>query len=377
MHAPNPAFLKQSDGRRITIIGAFVNGFLALLKVVGGSISGSSALLADGIHSATDLVTDIMTYITLGIANQGPDDSHPYGHGKFETFATLVLAILLALAAAGISFQAVERLIAGDMPPLGPTALAIAALSIFANEALFWTTKKVGERINSNLLIANAWHHRTDSISSVVALAGIGLNMAGFAWFDAVAAILVAIFLLRTAWRFGKEAFDELVDAAIDEETQTLAEKAIKSVHGVKSFHFMRARTVGGEIFLDVHVEVDPYISVSEGHAIAEGVEEALLKAVPELSDAIVHIDPYSDEHSCVLMPQNRPELEQTIKKQVEKHLPEASVERIILHVLPERMEAEVIISSDEKPPKNKIDALHKALNQPDMFSKTKLYLAC
>ena len=182
---------RTRETRRVAIVGGVVNLFLATIKLVVGSMAQSAALIADGIHSFSDLLSDALVWFAAGHAGHGPDEEHPYGHGRFETAATLGLGILLVLVALGIVWDAVERSFHGEQPLPGMIALVVAVISILANEALYWYTVIVAKRINSQMLRANAWHHRTDAVSSIVVFAGVAGAMMGWPYLDAVAAVVV------------------------------------------------------------------------------------------------------------------------------------------------------------------------------------------
>ncbi|MDP1601880.1 MAG: cation diffusion facilitator family transporter [Legionella sp.] len=287
------------QAKKVTLIGAVINAFLGFIKLIGGIWFNSHALVADGIHSFSDLVTDILVLFASKFGSQSADDTHPYGHQRFETAGTLLLALLLILAGFGIAWDALYELIykTYDMP--GWWALPIAILSIVANEILFHYTRHVGKKIQSALIIANAWHHRSDAASSVVVALGLLGSIAGFYYFDTVAAIIVGIMIIKMGLAYGWNSVKELVDTAVEEEVLTKIEHIIRQFDGVKKIHQLRTRLMGGNILIDVHILVDPYISVSEGHFIAQHVHHALIKQFKRIQDVIVHVDPEDDEENC------------------------------------------------------------------------------
>ena len=300
-HTHNHA-LSQERNRQaviVTVVGAVTNFVLSVVKIVIGYLGQSQALIADGIHSVSDLLSDGLVLFASHHANQEPDAEHPYGHGRFETAATLALGILLILVALGIGWDAIERLFSKEMQPV-PTALALyaAIFSILANEGLFWYTLYVGKKIKSKLLIANAWHSRSDAVSSIVVLLGIAGTQLGVSNLDTIAAIIVSLMIAKMGWELGWQALEELVDKSLDEEEVEKVGEVIDSVDGVKSVHMLRTRKSGHQSAADVHVLVDPLLSVSEGHMIAVAVEEELKKNIDHLSDVTVHIDPEDDEES-------------------------------------------------------------------------------
>jgi cation diffusion facilitator family transporter len=295
--------------RRAALVGAVINTLLAVLKVLFGLSGHSQSLIADGIHSLSDLLTDALVLFAARHASEAPDAEHPYGHGRFETIGTLVLGGILIAVGSGIIYDAGERLFAPEellVPHV--VTLYVAAFSILANEALFFYTRHLGNLINSDLLRANAWHHRSDSVSSVVVLLGIGGTMVGLPYLDAIAAVLVGLMVVKIGWSLGWNATHELTDASLEEEALGQIREVIDSVSGVKSVHMLRTRKLGGHALADVHVQVDPWLSVSEGHRIAEVVQYGLIDKVDVLEDVTVHIDPEDDEEgpSCTALPLRR-----------------------------------------------------------------------
>lgn len=308
-------------------------------------MSGSTVLIADGIHSLADLITDIFTYAILRLAHAAPDDDHPYGHGKFETFGTMFLSVFLAAVAFAIGYEAIQAINDPESrSALSYIALSAAAISIIANEGLYHFCTYKGKQVNSPLILANAWHHRTDSISSVAALIGIGLNMMGFLIADAIAALLVTAFLLKIAYKIGRGAFDELVDASVDGEALEQIKDKISMVNGVIDFHQLRARRIGGKIFIDVHADVPSNISVSEGHAIAHSIEEALYREIDHIADVTVHIDPYKALQKALPIPLYRETLTPLVEEIIDKHIKGAVVGHIYLHVLNNGYNAEITL---------------------------------
>ncbi|MEJ2622892.1 MAG: cation diffusion facilitator family transporter [Candidatus Thiodiazotropha sp.] len=292
--------------RRAAIVGAVTNSVLAVLKILFGWFGHSQSLIADGVHSLSDLLTDALVIFTARHANEAPDEEHPYGHGRFETVGTLVLGGFLLTVGAGIIWDAVERLFS-PQELLQPEILTlyVAAFSIFANEALFFYTRHLANLINSDLLKANAWHHRSDSVSSIVVLIGIGGTILGLPYLDAIAAVMVGLMVVKIGWELGWQAIHELADAGLEEESLAEIRQVISDVSGVNSVHMLRTRKLGGHALADVHVQVDPWLSVSEGHRIAEVVQYGLIDRVDLLEDVTVHIDPENDEAgpSCASLP--------------------------------------------------------------------------
>lgn len=300
---------------RITWAGIAVNLPLALVKIAVGWVTGSQALIADGAHSLADLVSDAAVLWALAHSAQEPDEEHPWGHGRFETLATLAVSALLGLTALGIAWEALTRLGQPVAAP-GLPALWVAAGSILLKEALFHATMQVGRRTGSALIRANAWHHRSDAMSSVVALAGIGGALAGWSWADPAAAALIALMLGRIAWKQGRVAVNELVDTRAPQAERDRLETILTAAPGVRGFRDLRLRAHGGAVLADVSILVDPAITVTEGHRIAEAARATAMTDHPELVDLIIHVEP--DGHHSGFGAETaplRPEIETAITR--------------------------------------------------------------
>ena len=286
--------------RNVTLVGALTNAVLAIVQLVGGVFTHSHALIADGVHTLSDLATDFVVLIAAKMASEDADEAHPYGHGRIETVAAVILGVALVLVAAGIAFDAVQRIFSEDRL-MQPTALGLifALIAIVAKESLYQLTRSVGKKVNSQLLIANAWHHRADALSSLIVLIGIaGAVFFKLPWLDALAAILVAIMISYMGIKMLIESFSELIDTALAPERLQEISDHISQQDGVQNVHMLRTRSHGGSAYADVHIEVEPTISVSEGHFIAERVMHDLLNNFDELEDITVHIDSEDDETS-------------------------------------------------------------------------------
>ncbi len=297
---------RKQETNRITLWGVAVNLFLAVIKIAGGIVGQSQALLADGIHSLSDLASDGMVLLAVKHAGEDADEEHPYGHGRFETLATVALGILLIGVAAGIAYDAVMRLQDPETIAI-PAAftLIIAAISILSNEGLYHATRKVAHAIRSPLLEANAWHHRSDAVSSIVVLVGIAATYIGYPILDAVAAILVALMIAKIGLDLSRQSVQELVDTALEPEMVEQIKQSILDIDDVRELHMLRSRRMGHNALVDVHLLVSPRLSVSEGHHISELVEKTLIDKFDEVNDVTVHIDPEDDETaaSCKHLP--------------------------------------------------------------------------
>ncbi len=370
---------RAQASQKITIIGAIVDFALAVFKVIVGILGNSGALIADGIHSFSDLLSDGIVLYAAKHSQEEADDNHPYGHQKFETVATLGLAIILALIGIGIIFDAFDRLSNPIAPSHINLLLGVAGISIFSKEMLYWYTLKIAKTYNSDMLKANAWHHRSDAISSVVVFAGVLGTTFGFIYLDAIAAIVVGLMIIYIAWELGTNATKELVDTSIDADQIKTLRHAIGQISGVNNVHSLRTRKIGHTISADVHVQVDPFLSVSEGHIISVSVERAAKDCLERLTDVTVHIDPEDDE---IIAPyENLPERAEALgilTKALYNNECDGEINRIQLHYLDSKIHVDFYLplsclenssSGDEI-----LAKLHKTVDSLDHFGIIKVY---
>ena len=284
------------DAQRVTYLAAWLDGLLGLAKVIVGALVGSAALVADGIHSFSDLVTDGLVLAATHYGRQGPDEDHHYGHGRIETLATLLLGSVLIFVAGGIAWSSLHRLFsATTIAPPGLWAMLLALVALLAKEALFHVTMRVAKRVKSRLLEANAWHSRSDVLSTAVVLVALVAAQFGVGWLDAIAAVVVSLLVGKVGWDLLWESGRELVDTALPMEEQARMHQVALDVPGVMGVHDLRTRQSAGRAMLDLHVVVSPRISVSEGHEIGNEVSRRLRRAYPALTDLTFHIDPEDD----------------------------------------------------------------------------------
>ncbi len=349
--AAKPTGGNQGDERyrasqRVTFVGAVVNVVLSIGKVAIGWVGSSPALVADGIHSLSDLLTDVLVIWAAKHGSRDADEDHPYGHGRIETVITVVLGLILAAVAIGIGADAISRLFHTDrLTHPGMIALAMAAISVVAKEVLYHYTVRVANRIRSNMLRANAWHHRSDAISSVIVIVGIGGTMVGLPYLDAMAAIGVALMIAKIAWDLGWHAVHELIDTALETERVEAIKRAILAVDGVQELHTLRTRRMGADALVDVHIQVDPLLSVSEGHYISEAVRRSVVEQIDEVQDVLVHIDPEDDEQivrSAHLPP--RHEVLARLRGFWQDTPAAAQIRRITLHYLDGKVQVEAFL---------------------------------
>ncbi|WP_078461357.1 cation diffusion facilitator family transporter [Solemya velum gill symbiont] len=299
--------------RRVTLIGAALDLMLGVLKVLVGWLASSQSLIADGVHSFSDLATDFIVLFAAKHGSMEPDEDHPYGHGRFETIATVILGVSLMFVGIGIAWDSINRLFHPEMlfSP-GPWALAIALLSVVSKEWIYHYTMRVAKRLRSHMLEANAWHSRTDAISSVIVLVGVGGTMLGLDYLDAIAAIGVSWMVGTIGWKMAWSSLGELSDKGLGEEQLQIIREAIMQQEGAEHVHMLRSRRMGHNALVDVHVEVDSMLTVSEGHMIATAVENAIKESDQGVTDVTVHIDPENDERapSCDGLPGRKKVLE-------------------------------------------------------------------
>jgi len=294
----NPRYLEV---RKVTLIGSVVDFLLGVAKILVGLLAHSQALIADGLHSLSDLATDFVVLYASKHAHREADEAHPYGHGRIETLATVGLGITLIAVAFGIGYDATRRMNEPDLllAP-GMLALAVAFVSVIAKEIIYQYTRKAALKLRSNMLMANAWHSRSDAISSIVVVFGVAGAMMGYSYLDAVAAIAVAVMIAKIGFDLVRASTKELIDTALEPEVVDAIRKEIAKVDGVRALHMLRSRRSGADALVDLHVQVDPCISVSEGHQIGDTVRRRLMDRVDEVTDVTVHIDPEDDEQESL-----------------------------------------------------------------------------
>jgi cation diffusion facilitator family transporter len=293
-----PKIETEKSAQSVTLVGGAINVLLIGLKFSMGVLGNSQALIADAVHSVSDLFTDIVVLFGIWRGRKPPDEKHPFGHGRIETLATALVGIALIGTAIYIGLRSALNIYSHN--EYHPTLLAIvgASISIAVKEALYHYTIYTGRRIKSPLIIANAWHHRSDSFSSIAVLLGVGFAQIKPGWhiLDAYAALLVSFFIIKVGLEISAKAFHELSDAAPAPEIIKQIEACSLGVDGVKEIHDLRVRTSGGKIQLEIHIVVDGQQTVVQGHRIAKKVEACLLEEVDGLNNATIHIDPLEDE---------------------------------------------------------------------------------
>ncbi|MBK9292397.1 MAG: cation transporter [Bacteroidetes bacterium] len=291
---------RSNKASRVTLVGMLVNIVLTAGKIFAGISGRSAAMLADGFHSLSDIVTDLVVLTFLRISGKDSDDGHHYGHGKYETFATMLISFALMVVGVAIFWESLEKVFAAiggqvlDEP--GKLALWAALVSILVKEWLFRWTRKVGQNIESHAVVANAWHHRSDALSSVGTALGIGgAIFLGEGWrvLDPIAGMVVSVFIVKVAWDLGIPSVRELLEASLPAHVNDEIAALIGGQQGVKSFHRLKTRKIGNVLAIEVHVKVDKHLSVEASHEIATAVEQALRRRFGLQTHVGVHIEPY------------------------------------------------------------------------------------
>jgi len=344
---------KESNGvlaTKITLLGLIANLFLAILKGFIGIISNSSALIADAGHSFSDLLSDGITLWAVRMSNIPKDKNHPYGHGKFETVGTFFVSIMLILTGIGIAWHVLNKLDYLEVP--GIISLWMAAIAIVVKEGLFHITRVVSKKTGSKILLANAWHHRSDAISSIAALIGIGGSQLGVPLMDPLAGVLVSGLIIKTGVDIGYESIRELTDETVEDNVIIKLGKIMNGIEGVEHYHEMRARKMGPHLLVDLHIQVDSMMSISAAHQVAERVRLTILKKLPAVNEVLVHVDAeddFVDEKELripvdtnLMRPQNK--IENDVKIAIAQVPEIQGITHIYCHYLDEKLTVQVNI---------------------------------
>lgn len=285
-------------GTSVTLIGAAVNTALIVLKFIAGVLGMSQALIADAVHSISDLFTDAVVLFGIRVGKRAPDESHPFGHGRLETLASSVIGIALIITALYLGIKAARDIYTNAVYHPRTLALAGAALSIAAKEGLYHYTVRAGRRLKSRLIVANAWHHRTDALSSVAVLLGVAGARINPSWhvLDSFAALIVSFFIVKVGLEILGNTLKEFIDTAPDPAVLQRIRQCALGVNGVLDAHDLRVRTSGGLYQMEIHVVVDGRLTVTDGHKIAKEVEACLSEDIADFDRVIVHVDPTDND---------------------------------------------------------------------------------
>ena len=332
--------------RRVSIISGAVNLLLAIGKIIIGYAGYSQALITDGIHSLSDVISDGLVVFAAKASIQAPDEEHPYGHHRIETIAVIVIALVLLVVGISFLYPAITQLIHGTrFTQPSKFVLIMAVISALTNELLFHFCLRQGQKIQSSLLISNAWHNRSDALISLIVITSMIGGYIGWPFLDAVGAAIISSIIIYVAIKMLWKSGNELIDAATDPETIQAIQENIEQTPGVIAVHNLRTRHHGHRIFVDVHVQVAPLISVSEGHYIADTAEQRIRQVVPAIQDVAIHIDPEDDSVAPnVLHHANRQQIEQEVQQTLQDINASITIHQITLHYLEGELSAELLL---------------------------------
>jgi len=286
----------EKKAMKVSIVSIVSNIFLTIIKFIAGFISHSGAMISDAIHSLSDVLSTFVVIIGVKLSNKKADKEHPYGHERLECVASIILAVMLALTGIGIGMTGIGNIIKGKYVILlsSTLALVIAAISIIAKEAMYWYTRNAAKKINSGALLADAWHHRSDALSSVGSFVGILGAKLGLPVLDSLASIIICLFIIKVAYDIFKDAIDKMVDKSCDEATIKRIEDIIYENKDIIKIDDLRTRMFGNKYYIDVEISVDKEMSVLNAHSIAQNVHDDIEKRLPSTKHCMVHVNPNS-----------------------------------------------------------------------------------
>ena len=285
----------EKTAMRVSFVSIAVNMILSVFKLLAGIFANSAAMVSDAVHSASDVFSTIVVIIGIKISSKASDKDHPYGHERLECVAAIVLATILAVTGLGIGYTALTKIVSGAYDELavpGMLALVAALVSIATKEGMYWYTRISAKRIDSSALMADAWHHRSDALSSVGALIGIGGAMLGFPILDTAASLVICFFIEKAAYDIFKDAVDKMVDKACDDETENALKQCVLSQEGVLGIDLLRTRVFGNKIYVDIEIRADAKETLQEAHSTAEKVHDAIEKNFTKVKHIMVHVNP-------------------------------------------------------------------------------------
>lgn len=289
--------MEKKIAYRVSVISIVVNVILSIVKAIIGIIARSGALISDAIHSLSDVVSTVIVILGVRMASKEDDNEHPYGHDRFECVASIVLSVLLVIVAVLIVDHSIDNMHSGaEYVKPGRIGIYAAILSITVKELMYWYTRHYALQIKSSLLLADAWHHRSDALSSIGALAGLVLEQFNVRNADNYASIVISIFILKVACDVFKDAIDRMVDKSCDNETIQEMKQVIVGVDGVRSIDLIKTRVFGSKIYIDLEISADETISLKEAHDIAENVHDLLEEKFTDIKHCMVHVNPVAVE---------------------------------------------------------------------------------
>ncbi|MDO4308930.1 MAG: cation diffusion facilitator family transporter [Eubacteriales bacterium] len=281
---------------RVSGVSIAVNLLLSLLKLIAGIVAHSGAMISDAIHSASDVISTVIVIIGVHVSGKKSDKEHQYGHERLECVSSILLAGLLLVTGAGIGINGVEKIIAGtsgeDLVVPGALALIAAVVSIIVKEWMFWYTRAAAKKINSGALMADAWHHRSDSLSSIGSFAGILGARLGYPILDPIASVVICLFIGKAAVDIFRDAIDKMVDHSCDEKTEKSMKEEIEVIPGVERIDLLKTRLFGSRIYVDIEIAADEDMSLKAAHAIAERVHNTIEEKFRDVKHCMVHVNP-------------------------------------------------------------------------------------
>jgi cation diffusion facilitator family transporter len=373
---------EERSGRtqRVTLVGAAVNCGLASLQITVGVLGKSQALLADGIHTLSDLGSDFIVLYASRRSSKAADKDHPYGHGRIETLASMLLGAILGMVGIGIGIRGVESIFTQQNTTPEIITVLFAGLAIVSKEGLYHYTLRAARATHSSLLEANAWHHRSDALSSIVVVLGISAQLLGIPHMDAAAAIIVAVLIIWMGLRLGRNALNELIDTSLDRELVDEIRSAMKANSSVVGVHNLRSRSMGGLGYLDAHIEVDSDLTVSEAHYIAHRIEHQVKKRFPKIIDVQIHIDPLDDKirESVLARLPDRQQIEQDLAQAFEGIVESQQIRQTKLHYLDSLIEIDLVlpVSMSASEHENGIEQLRRGASDLDYVGKVNIYFS-
>lgn len=279
---------------KVSIISIIANVVLAAFKLVAGILAHSSAMLSDAIHSASDVFSTFVVMIGIKIASKEPDEEHPYGHERMECVAAIILATILCITGLGIGKNALEYITgnSSEVSVPGMLALIAAIVSIIVKEAMFWYTRHYAKMIDSGALMADAWHHRSDALSSIGAFIGIIFARMGYVMMDSIACLVICVFIVKAAYDIFKDAIDKMVDKSCSSEVEAEIRTIVMSVDGVKGIDSLSTRLFGNKMYVDIEIRADGEKTLNETHEIAEAVHDSIEAQFEKVKHIMVHVNP-------------------------------------------------------------------------------------
>ena len=290
---------QPKEALRVSLVSIAVNLLLSAGKLAAGLIAHSGAMISDAAHSASDIFSTIVVIIGVKVSGKAPDREHPYGHERMECVAAIILAVVLLITGLFIGLSGARKILAAQteaLPVPGPLALAAAVVSIAVKEGMFWYTRRHARRLGSSALMADAWHHRSDALSSVGALIGIGGARMGLPVLDPLASVVICAFIAKAAFDIFREAVDKMVDHSADPSVEAEIRARVDANEAVRRVDLLRTREFGSRLYIELEIALDDSLSLAQAHGVAEAVHDDIERAFPQVKHIMVHVNPYADD---------------------------------------------------------------------------------